>query len=145
MRMIKAGSLIAGLVLLAACAAALQTEFSADLTPEAETHDVALNGAEPTGEATATLDEEAATLVVEGSFTGLTGPATAAHIHGPATDTEAAGVVFGLDVDAAVDGSVSGTWDDMTDDEIQNLRDGLYYVNVHTAANGQGEIRGQLR
>lgn len=145
MRRFTAGSLIAGLVLLAACSAALQTEFRADMTPGAETHDVILDGAEPSGEATATLDEEAATLVVEGTFTGLTGPATNAHVHGPATETEAAGVVFGLTFDASADGTISGTWTDMTDDEIQDLRDGLYYVNVHTGTNPSGEIRGQLR
>lgn len=132
-------------VTLVACGAALQATFSADLTSEAAVPAPTLNGATPSGSAEATLDEGASTLTVTGDFSGLTGPATAAHIHGPAPEGEAAGVVFPLNVDAAASGSVSGTWDGMTAEEIEQLRDGLYYVNVHTEANPAGEIRGQLQ
>jgi hypothetical protein len=52
--------------------------------------------------------------------------------------------VFPLVIDAESSGELSGTWEDMTAAEVQNLRDGLYYVNVHTEMNGPGEIRGQL-
>lgn len=135
---------IALTVLLAACAGGAQLEFSANLTTEAEVPAPDLNGATPSGSATATLNAAEDTLVISGTFEGLTGPAQAAHIHGPAEEGETAGVVFPLDIDAAASGELSGTWSDITEDEVQQLRDGLFYVNVHTAANGAGEIRGQL-
>lgn len=135
-----------GLVLgLAACSAAVQLNFSAELTSDAEVPAPDLDGATPSGSATATLNEAEDTLTVSGDFAGLTGPATAAHIHGPAEEGEAAGVVFPLDVDLAASGELSGTWDDITESEVQQLRDGLFYINVHTDLNGPGEIRGQLK
>lgn len=122
----------------------LQNEFAATLTHEAEVPAPTLNGADPSGSATATLNDEENTLTITGSFEGLTGPATAAHIHGPAEVGEAAGVVFPLNVDEQTDGNLSGTWDDITAQEVEQLRDGMFYVNVHTDQNGPGEIRGQL-
>ncbi len=38
----------------------------------------------------------------------------------------------------------SGTWTDLTSEERSLLLDGDVYVNVHTVANPNGEIRGQL-
>ncbi|MDZ7801080.1 MAG: CHRD domain-containing protein [Trueperaceae bacterium] len=135
-----------GLVLgLAACSAAVQLDFSADLTTDAEVPAPDLDGATPSGSATATLNEAEDTLTISGDFSGLTGPATGAHIHGPAEEGETEGVVFPLNVDAAASGELSGTWDDITEDEVQQLRDGLFYVNVHTDLNAAGEIRGQLK
>ena len=134
-----------GLVLgLAACSAAVQLSFSADLTTDAEVPTPTLDGATPSGSITATLNEDEDTLTVSGSFTGLTGAATAAHIHGPAEEGDTASPVFTLTVDAAASGNLSGSWDDITEAEVQQLRDGLFYVNVHTALNAAGELRGQL-
>lgn len=134
-----------GLVLgLAACSAALQLNFSADLTSDAEVPAPTLNGATPSGSVTATLNEDEDTLTVSGDFSGLTGSATAAHIHGPAEEGETASPVFTLDVDAAASGNLSGSWDDISETEVQQLRDGLFYVNVHTNLNAAGELRGQL-
>ena len=135
-------SLVVLALVLAACATGPQTAFDADLTAAQEVPPPTLNDATPTGSVDATLDGD--TLVVNGSFSGLTGPATAAHIHGPAEEGEPAGVVFPLTIDSATAGDISGTWTDMTDQEIQQLRDGLFYVNVHTELNPPGEIRGQL-
>src|SRR5438128_324345 len=82
-------------------------------------------------------------------FTDLTGPATAMHIHGsvgpgtngpvlfpltslhlPAADPAKGGIIFGGVL--------------YTEAEASNLLAGLHYVNVHTASNPGGEIRGQL-
>lgn len=132
------------LLVLAACAMALQMQFSASLTPEAEVPAPTLDGATPSGSASATLNAAENTLTVEGTFSGLTGPATAAHIHGPAEPGEPAGVIFPLTIDSATSGSFSGTWEDMSEEQVAELRSGLYYINIHTDMNPPGEIRGQL-
>jgi hypothetical protein len=83
------------------------------------------------------------------SVSDITG-VTAAHIHGPATVTQNAGVLVPLTTPTAptVTGSFTGA--DITasgvsaDSLLVLLRAGLTYVNVHTSANPPGEIRGQL-
>jgi hypothetical protein len=97
-----------------------------------------------TGSATAELDGKV--LTVTGTYTGLSGAASNAHIHGPATKTESAGVISAITFTegaTAGSGTLSGTIT-LTDAKITELQDGLYYVNVHTIANAGGEIRGQL-
>ncbi len=94
------------------------------------------------GAVTATLD--GTTLNLSATFSGLSGNASAGHIHGPADKESAAGVLFPFkNVPAAPDGTFTESIT-LTDAQIQELRDGKYYVNVHTAANPKGEIRGQL-
>jgi hypothetical protein len=76
------------------------------------------------------------------TFDGLSGPATAAHIHGPAKKGENAGVVAPLgdkNPSSPITGSVT-----LTDDQAKALRGTMLYVNVHTAANPGGEIRGPI-
>jgi hypothetical protein len=70
------------------------------------------------------------------SHGGLTGPATAAHIHGPAAKGANAGVVIPLQ-------GMSGKGK-LTQAQYGDLAAGLYYVNVHTPQYPNGEIRGQL-
>lgn len=133
-------------VVLAACAPATErNDYAAELTASAEVPAPTLDGANPSGSATAALDGAENTLTLTGNFSGLTGPATGAHIHGPAPMGETAGVVLPLQIDQSASGSVSGTWTGMTAEQIQQLRDGMYYVNIHTEMNPAGEIRGQLR
>lgn len=94
-----------------------------------------------TGSATATLDTATGTLTWDVTYSGLSGPAMAAHIHGPAEAGKNAGVVvpFGKDVASPIKGSKT-----LTAPEVTDLEAGKYYVNIHTAANKGGEIRGQL-
>lgn len=76
------------------------------------------------------------------TFDGLSGPATAAHIHGPATRAQSAGVIAPLgekNPTSPVTGSVT-----LTDDQAKELASSKLYANVHTAANPGGEIRGQI-
>jgi CHRD domain-containing protein len=75
------------------------------------------------------------------TYSGLTGPATAAHFHGPAESGKNAGVAVAIPNAATspVEGSAT-----LTDTQAADLLDGKYYVNVHTQANPGGEIRGQV-
>jgi hypothetical protein len=76
------------------------------------------------------------------TFTGLSGPATAAHFHGPAAPDANAGVVLPLGAGAPTS-PVSGTAT-LTEAQAADLMAGKWYVNVHTQANPGGEIRGQV-
>jgi CHRD domain len=96
-----------------------------------------------TGKLVATFDTQTKVFKYTLAFDGLSGPATAAHIHGPATVKASAGVVAPLgekNPGSPVTGSVT-----LTDDQAKMLSSATLYVNVHTAANPGGEIRGQIR
>src|SRR4030088_3471571 len=75
------------------------------------------------------------------TYTGLSGPATAAHFHGPAEADKNAGVKVPIPNAASSPAEGSAT---LTDAQAADLVAGKYYVNVHTAANPGGEIRGQV-
>jgi hypothetical protein len=95
------------------------------------------------GKGTADIDYDAATkkLSWKLTYSGLTGPATMAHFHGPAEAGKNAAVVVVIPnaTSSPVEGSTT-----LTDAQAADLEAGKYYVNVHTAANPGGEIRGQV-
>jgi hypothetical protein len=82
-------------------------------------------------------------------FTDLTGPATAMHIHGPAPTNVPAPVLISLvpnhtpATNPATGGFIGGTVT-YTADQAVFLLAGSNYINIHTATNTPGEIRGQL-
>ena len=82
-------------------------------------------------------------------FTDLTEPAFAWLLHGPATTAETAPAIFDLSPyhNFATDHSRGGTLlGSMQFDSISeaSLLAGLDYINIYTAANPGGELRGQL-
>jgi hypothetical protein len=94
-----------------------------------------------TGVATATLDTATNKLSWDVAYSGLTGPALAAHLHGPADPGQNAGVAVPLKVTPSpITGSKV-----LTSAQAADLEAGKYYVNIHTAANKGGELRGQLQ
>lgn len=95
------------------------------------------------GTGTADIDYDAATkkLSWKLTYSGLSGPATAAHFHGPAEAGKNAGVA--LAIPSATTSPVEGNAT-LTDAQAADLTAGKYYINVHTAANPGGEIRGQV-
>lgn len=97
-----------------------------------------------TGSVTMTFDPATKELKWSGTFSGLTGPATAAHIHGPAEPGKNAGVEVWLSTKGQTFNSPFEGTATLTDGQASDLAAGLCYVNVHTAANPGGEIRGQL-
>jgi len=95
------------------------------------------------GKGTAVVDYEAATkkLTWKLTYSGLSGPATAAHFHGPAEPGKNAGVAVAIPNAGTSPAEGSAT---LTDAQAADLTAGKYYINVHTAANPGGEIRGQV-
>jgi hypothetical protein len=104
---------------------------------------VPVTGAPPTGigHATATYDPATEVLSWEVDYAGLSGPVLAAHIHGPATPGMDAPVV--IPFQPPFPSPFSGRAK-LTLDQVSQLLGGLYYVNLHTQAFPNGEIRGQL-
>jgi len=112
--------------------------FNAILDAAQETPATASTG---TGWMTATIDTAANTISYYLAYTGLTGAVTASHFHGNANYTQGpAGVKVGITVSAS---PMTGTVSYLQADEGAILA-GRWYVNLHTAANPGGEIRGQF-
>jgi hypothetical protein len=93
------------------------------------------------GAVVATLDTTTKAFSYKVTYSGLTGPATAAHFHGPAAPGSNAPPVITMKV---LTSPMTGT-ETLTDAQIADLRAGKWYFNVHTAAHPGGEIRGQLK
>ncbi|MBI4408960.1 MAG: CHRD domain-containing protein [Gemmatimonadetes bacterium] len=152
------GNLLVLAVLAAACG-------DDETGPSEERFASVLSGA---GEvpAVATSASGSASLKLRGSTMDVTvsvsnlGGAFAVHIHGPATTGQEADPVVGLPI---ADGVTSGTLASVTgatatslrgltvmkgtvsfDSALVLIRKGLAYINVHTEANPDGEIRGHI-
>jgi hypothetical protein len=126
-----------GVLAIASPSMAAMMNFIASLSGKSE---VPANTTAGTGSVTATYDTDSKKLTWKGSYSGLTGPATAAHFHGPAPAGKNAGVMVPISPNGpSFEGSAT-----LTDAQAKALLDGDMYVNVHTAANKGGEIRGQL-
>lgn len=113
-----------------------QQKFQAQLNGAQE---VPPNQTHGNGTAQATLDGNTLHYTVE--YSGLSGPATAAHIHGPADPNHNAPVVIPFANPAS---PIKGTAP-LNEQQQADLKSGKYYVNVHTQQNPAGEIRGQLK
>ncbi len=120
-------------------AAAATIDFRATMNGKSEVPPTSSAGS---GDVLATLDTKTKQLSYTMTYMGLSGPATAAHFHGPAGAGENAGVVVPIDGKSPPSPS-TGTVT-LTDDQIRDLEAGKWYANVHTDANKGGEIRGQM-
>lgn len=122
--------------------------LAATLTPGAEVPPVIALGA--SGDAAMVLNDVTGQFAWVISFQGLTGPATLAHFHNaPVGVTGPA--VFNLDSDPDVvftgigldNGIFAGTTT-LSAATVTAILTGNWYINIHTAANPTGEIRGQV-
>ena len=122
---------------LASPAMAATVNLKADLKATSEVPPTDSKG---TGSVTATFDTTSKQLSWKGTVSGLSGPATAAHFH--AGEVGKNGGVA-IPIAGADKGSFEGSAT-LTDAQADDLMGGKWYVNVHTAANKGGEVRGQV-
>src|SRR6476619_2529208 len=132
---ILCGGIAAIAVLAASVAFGQEVKMKADLSAAQE---VPPNQSPGKGTAAITLDTATKTLSWTVNYSGLTGPATAAHIHGPAEPGKNASPT--VPFQGAGVSPITGTAT-LTDAQVADLNGGRMYVNVHTAANPGGEIR----
>ncbi|KWF26208.1 CHRD domain-containing protein [Burkholderia pseudomultivorans] len=131
-------ALLAG-ALVAGSAAAETVRLSANLQPSSEVPPTATHGS---GAVDASYDTATHTLKWTITYENLTGPATAAHFHGPAPVGQNAGVQVPIPKDelaSPIKGSKV-----LTDAQVTELMGGKWYFNVHTKEHPSGEIRGQV-
>ena len=138
--MLRASLLATALTLcLTTVALAATVQFKALLDAKSE---VPANTSAGYGDLLASLDTATKSLSYTLTFGGLSGPAGAAHFHGPAAAGANAGVALPIGAKGPTS-PVTGTAT-LTDAQMADLEAGKLYVNVHTAANPGGEIRGQV-
>jgi hypothetical protein len=142
---------VAGALALAGCASKpMATDASASQTPMMSTQtfratlssaaEVPANASTGTGNLEASFDKASGVLRWKLTYSGLSGPATMAHFHGPAMPGANAGVVVPLPSAASpAEGQAT-----LTPAQAADLVGGRWYINVHTAQNPGGEIRGQV-
>jgi hypothetical protein len=133
-----AGVMTASLLAWTPAAFADMVKYKADLKASNEVPAV---DSKATGTLEATYDTASKKLTYTVNYKDLSGPATAAHFHGPADAKANAGVV--VPVQGAVTSPIKGEAT-LTDAQATDLAAGKWYFNVHTAANKGGEIRGQV-
>lgn len=106
--------------------------------------EVPANATAGSGTLTGSYNKSTNKLTYTIAWSGLTGTSTAMHFHGPATTTVSTGVAVGLTI--TTPGATGGATGEVTLTEAQeaDLLAGMWYLNVHTAANPGGEIRGQV-
>jgi uncharacterized repeat protein (TIGR01451 family) len=108
----------------------------------------ALNGAEETpatnsiatGTATLLLSPDETSARVSLNFSGLSSQQSAAHIHGPAAVGVPGPILFPLP-----NGQVNDFEIALSPGQSTDLKNGLWYVNVHSTNFVNGEIRGQFQ
>ena len=141
LRIAAAGAVLA--LGLAGCSSLKNPFSSSQVTLTAQlsgANEVPPNARTGSGSAEVTFNRDTRDLRYTVRYSGLSGPATAAHIHGPAAPTANAPVVVLFDT---VGSPINGT-SRLSPAQAADLLAGRYYVNVHTAAHPGGEIRGQL-
>ena len=94
------------------------------------------------GSGTLTAALSGHTLTINGKFDGLNSPATAAHVHRARKGLRGPNI-FDLTVTKATSGTVEGTLK-LTDAQVEALKSGWYYVQIHTEVNPEGHLRGWL-
>lgn len=141
-RLLTYSTLLATLLALGACGMAPTISMSKTSTTQLSgTSEVPPVMGSASGTMQAKLDTQSNVLTWTIAYSGLTGPATAGHFHGPAQAGQNAGVALPLAGSLASPIRGSAT---LSAAQLADVMSGKWYINLHTAANPGGEIRGQL-
>jgi len=143
----KALAVLSAVLLSASLASAVTVQLTADLDDAQETTCAMASSARGTG--TVELDD------ITGQFSWhiefgnnfpdfddgalALGAEIAAHFHGPAAPGATAGITVGLGAGSPKEGTTF-----VTPTQVDQIKAGLWYVNVHSTVCAGGEIRGQV-
>lgn len=95
-----------------------------------------------TGNGEVILTLSGTTLTVTGTFSGMSSAATVAHLHnGP--PAQPGPVVHTLQVSTAPAGDINATLE-LTPEQVTALKQNALYVQIHSANNPGGELRGWI-
>jgi hypothetical protein len=136
-RRLLAAALVGAGIVWSAAAAAEVVNLKAEMKA---TNEVPPNDSPATGAAEATFDTATKTLSWTVTYTGLTGPAIGAHLHGPGEQGKNAGIAVPFNF---VKSPIKGTAV-LSETQAADLMAGKWYVNIHSEKHPGGEIRGQL-
>ncbi len=133
-----------------ACVAA-SVLLAASASAQIKVYDIALSGLEEvppnaspaTGTAHVEVNVATGFVDVTGTFDGLLGSVTGAHLHGLADYGQNAGILIGFTTTGSTSGTFFGSGT-LSPTNLQGLLDGLTYINVHSSVFPGGEIRGQV-
>ena len=81
-------------------------------------------------------------LFLTGVFEGMSSDAIAAHVHA-GRPGQRGPIAFQLSASKHASGVLGGGVS-LTDEEVQALRNGGYYIQIHTEGNPGGELRGWI-
>jgi hypothetical protein len=120
-------------------AAPVRAEVVTVTTQLSGKNEVPANNSSASGRARLTFDSKTNMLRWNVTYRGIA--PSAGHLHGPAASGENAGVVvpFANVGSSPIAGSAT-----LTEAQASDLLSGKWYVNLHSAAFGAGEIRGQV-
>jgi hypothetical protein len=122
-------------------ALAAPVSFSVPLTGAQQVPPVQTSG---TGTAALTYDAATRRLTWSVTFSGLAGPATMAHFHGPAPAGKNASVAIWIGKRGTAPTSPITGQATLSRAQARQLAAGQWYINVHTKDHPDGEIRGQV-
>lgn len=136
------GGLMTGLLAIGACSMApTMTDQGAMTASLSGSQEVPPSTGTGMGTMQARLNRQSGELRWTIAYSGLSGPVTAAHFHGPAKAGQNAGVQ--VPITGVLTSPMTGVAK-LTGTQVDELMAGQWYVNLHTAANPNGELRGQV-
>src|SRR5215831_2656444 len=130
---------VIALALFAQTATPPATSFRARLSPVPVE---SANASKVTGTGTVTGTLDGSKLTITGTFEGMKSPATIAQVHMGQRGVRGP-VEFDLQIDKSANGNIKGTIT-LTTIQIDTLRKGRYYIQIHAEQAPEGNLWGWL-